>query len=121
MDIDFFNVASYFDFAISNDSNPQHGFTEMHQINDTEVSSRTGETMFTDFPRVGWNADAYVVSFNMFGFYTSNQYNVQMVTIQKSTVLDQNNATLTYHQLDRPLPNSTVVPATRHGPAARAP
>jgi hypothetical protein len=57
----------------------------------------------------------------MFGFYTSNQYNVQMVTIQKSTVLDQNNATLTYHQLDRPLPNSTVVPATMHGSAAGAP
>src|SRR5260370_42506276 len=101
MDIDFFNVASYFDFAISNDSNPQHGFTEMHQINDTEVSSRTGGTRFTDFPRVGWNSDAYAVSFKMFGCYTRNQCNRQMMTIQTSTALDKNNAALSSHPRER--------------------
>ncbi len=121
MDIDFFNIVSYFDFAISNDSNPMHGFTEMHQINDTEVSPRTGEPMFTDFPRLGWNADAYVVTFNMFGFQTQYQYNVQMLTVQKSTVLDQNNATLTYYQVDRPLPNSTLCPASMHGSSPGGP
>jgi hypothetical protein len=115
MDIDFFNLVSYFDFAISNDSNPTHGFTEMHQIDDTEISPRTGETLFTDFPRVGWNADVYVISFNMTGFMTEVPYNTQILTISKASVLDQNNATLTMFQTDRPLPNSTMVPATMHG------
>src|SRR5437899_4195868 len=118
MDIDFFNLVSYFDFAVSNDANPLDGFTEMHQIDTTEVSPRTGETLFTDFPRVGWNADAYVVSFNMFGFTTEYQYNTKLLTIDKSSVLDKNNSTLTTYQVDRPLPNSTVAPATMHGAAA---
>src|SRR5262249_52054647 len=109
------NLQSYFDFAVSNDSNPLDGFTEMHQVNTTEISPRTGEALFTDFPRLGWNADAYVVSFNMFGLFTEYQYNEHLLTIQKSTVLDKNNTTLTTFQVDRPLPNSTLVPATMHG------
>jgi hypothetical protein len=115
MDIDFDNLVSYFDFAISNDSDPTHGFSEMHQIDDTEISPRTGEQLFTDFPRVGWNADAYVVSFDMFGFFTEFPYNVQLLTINKSSVTDGNPATLSYTQVDRPAPNSTMVPATMHG------
>jgi hypothetical protein len=121
MDIDFNTLTSYFDFAVSNDSNPLDGFTEMHRIDTTEISPRTGEPLFTDFPRLGWNADAYVLSFNMFGFQTQNQYNTQLLIIQKSTVLDQNNATLSYYQVDRPLPNSTLVPATMHGSSAGGP
>jgi hypothetical protein len=121
MDIDFLNQVSYFDFAVSNDSNPLDGFTEMHRINITEVSPRTGENLFTDFPRLGWNADAYVISFNMFGFATQNEYNAKLLTIKKSTVLDRNNSTLTYYQVDRPLPNSTLVPATMHGTSAGGP
>src|SRR5207248_2025969 len=80
-------------------------------------SDRTGEALFTDFPRLGWNADAYVVSFNMFGFLSTFladapvQYNMQLVTIDKAKLLDPNNPTLSYHQVDRPLPNSTLVPA----------
>jgi autotransporter-associated beta strand protein len=121
MDIDFNNLVSHFDFAVSNDSNPLDGFTEMHQINTTETSPRTGESLFTDFPRLGWNADAYVVSFNMFGFQTQNQYNTQLLTIQKASVLDRNNSTLTDYQVDRPLPNSTMVPATMHGSSTGGP
>ena len=121
MDIDFFGLQSYFDFAVSNDSDPTHGFTEMHQINTSETSSRTGEPLFTDFPRVGWNADAYVISFNTFGFLTEYPYNVELLTINKSTVTDKNNSTLTTYQTDRPLPNSTMVPATMHGSAAGGP
>ncbi|HEV2946390.1 MAG TPA: Ig-like domain-containing protein, partial [Gemmataceae bacterium] len=110
-------LASYFDFAISNDSNPLHGFSEMHQINTTEISPRTGEPLFTDFPRLGWNADAYVVAFNMFGFNSQYPYSAKLLTIDKSSVLDNNSATLSYHQVDLPLPNSTLVPAVMHGSA----
>jgi hypothetical protein len=114
MDVDFVNNQSFFDFAVSNDSDPMHGFTAMHQIETTEVSPRTGETLFTDFPRVGWNADAYVVTFNMAGFGTQNPYNVQVLTIQKSSVTDNSASTLTDYRVDLPLPNSTLVPATMH-------
>jgi hypothetical protein len=121
MDIDFTNLQSFFDFAVSNDSDPTHGFTDMHRIETTEVSHQTGETLFTDFPRVGWNADAYVVTFNMTGFLTQNPYNVQVLTINKASVTDQNASTLTYFQADRPMPNSTMVPATMHGALPGAP
>src|SRR5207248_9927918 len=60
-------------------------------------------------------------SLNMVGFQTENQYNSHLFTIQKSTVLDRNSATLPDYQVDRPLPNSTVVPATMHGSSAGGP
>src|SRR5437588_1789420 len=117
MDIDFGtnaagNLASYFDFAISNTSYPADlsvsSWTDMHQIETDEVSPRTGEQLFTDFPRLGWNADAYVVAFNMFGFVTEYQYNAQLLTIDKASVSDKNPNTLTTYRVDRPLPNSTM-------------
>jgi Ca2+-binding RTX toxin-like protein len=125
MDLDFDTLTAYYDFAISNNANPTNlssDFTEMHQIETDEISDRTGVGLFTDFPRVGFNADAYVVTFNMYDFDTmSVPYGVQMVTIKKSSVLDQNPSTLTTFQLDRPLPNSTMVPATMHGTQAGGP
>jgi hypothetical protein len=113
MDIDFFNEQSFFNYAISNNSDPMQGWQVFKQVNTSETSERTGEPLFTDFPRVGWNADAYVISFNMFGFTTEVPYNVQILSINKST--------LATFQTDRPLPNSTMVPATMHGAAPGSP
>src|SRR5262249_49941566 len=73
MDINAVTLQSFFDFAISDGPDPT-SFTEMHQIETDEISPRTQENEFTDFPRVGWNANAYVVSFNMFGFFTETAY-----------------------------------------------
>jgi hypothetical protein len=109
------NLASWLDFAVSDTSDPTKGWSDMHQVETDEVATRTGEPTFTDFPRVGWNADEYVVSFNMYGFNTEYPYNAQILTIQKSSVLDTNGATLVYKLTDRPLPNSTMVPAEMHG------
>ena len=129
IDLDFANLASYFNFAISNDSDPMDGF-QFYQINTTETSDRTGEALFTDFPRLGWNADAYVLTFNMFGFLSTFladspvQYNTQILTIDKAQLLDPVHPTLSYHKgdltanstpWDRPVPNSTLVPAVMHG------
>ena len=105
IDLDFANLASYFNFAISNDSDPMDGF-QFYQINTTETSDRTGEALFTDFPRLGWNADAYVVTFNMFGFLSTFvgdapvEYNVQIVTMDKAKLLDPVNPTLSVHKGD---------------------
>jgi hypothetical protein len=107
IDLDPANDASYFDFAISNDSNPLHGF-QFYQINTTETSARTGEPLFTDFPRLGWNADAYVVTFNMFGFLSNFvggspvQYNVQILTIDKAKLLDPVHPTLSFTRVISP-------------------
>jgi autotransporter-associated beta strand protein len=120
MDVDFINVQSFFDFAVSDNSDPL-SFSEMHKIETDEIAAHTLEQSFTDFPRVGWNANAYVVSFNMFGFYTEYPYNAQILTIDKNSVLDKNSSTVTSYQVDRPLPNSTMVPATMHGATATDP
>jgi hypothetical protein len=53
----------------------------------------------------------------MFGFNSEYQYNVQLLTIDKSSVLDMNPTTLTTYHADRPLPNSTFTPAVMHGSA----
>jgi hypothetical protein len=46
-----------------------------------------GEGSFSaDYPRAGWNADAYFVSFNMFSTSTGSFNHVQTLTINKSTL-----------------------------------
>src|SRR6266851_3973054 len=44
-----------FYFAVSNDADPTHGFTEKHQVDMTQ-----GHFFFPDYPRFGMNADSYV-------------------------------------------------------------
>ena len=41
----------------------------MHKITVKETSP---SSLWADFPRLGWNADAYVFSFNMFTFPSSS-------------------------------------------------
>jgi hypothetical protein len=56
--------ASSFDFAVSTSSDPTLGFN-FFRFN-MEDRNGGGQFDFADFPRLGWNEDAYVVSFNMF-------------------------------------------------------
>jgi hypothetical protein len=80
---------AYIDFAISNSSDPTQGFTEIHQI---EVDS--GGQYWADNGKIGFNGDAYVYSGNLYTFGGSWGHEV-IVTLDKNSVLDQNNATLT--------------------------
>ena len=73
-------------YAISDSSDPLGGWTEQHRINIGGVSP--GE--FSDYPKIGWNADSHVVSLNMFGFGFED---VNIVSIDKSTVLDADPST----------------------------
>src|SRR5262249_16465618 len=84
---------SYYLLAVSNDSDATHGFTEMHNFSIKETIGR--KAYWGDFPRVGYNADAVVVTFNMFSFARGSFGGVQMVSIAKSTLLDANNNTFT--------------------------
>jgi hypothetical protein len=119
MDIDFANLVSYFDLAISKTSDPTKGWNT-YQIDTTESSNLTPDGLFTDFPRVGWNADVYTVSWNMYDFDTQSiPFGVQIMTIQKSSVL--NGSSIVDYKVDRPLPNQTMVPATMHDAQPGAP
>src|SRR5207249_7683558 len=50
---------STFFLGVSNSSDPTAGFSEMQTINLQQHSSNSQITV-ADFPRLGWNADAYV-------------------------------------------------------------
>lgn len=113
---------SYLDVAVSNDSDPTHGFSELHRIAAKE--SQGGKSFWGDFPRLGWNADALVFSLNMYAFpgATGAYDHVQLVVLNKASVLDANAATLTVTHIDRTDPaDYTLVPAKMHGAAAGAP
>jgi hypothetical protein len=119
-DVDFGNRTSNLLVAVSNDSDATHGFTEMHKINTLEGSG--GAAAWSDFPRAGYSADAYVFDFNMFGFNTGRYKNVQSIRIAKASVLDANNSTFTSYKSDFSSSyDFTLTPARQHGAAAGDP
>jgi hypothetical protein len=110
---------SYYDFAISNGVDATSGFTENHQVDASESVDKQG--LLADFPRVGWDHDAYVVTFNEFTFTEENFVGVQVLSIDENPVLDQNNSALVDYRLDLDSSDFTMVPAVMHGAAANAP
>jgi hypothetical protein len=99
-------------YAVSNSSDPTNGFSEMHRIDVTENGS--GETVLPDFPRMGWNAAAHVVTLNMFGAVSQAFDHVSIITIDKNTVLDGDSASFIMTHTDRNSDNFTMVPAIMH-------
>ncbi len=95
-------------YAISNTSDPTQGFSEQHRINFGGVSPG----LFADYPKIGFNADAHVFSLNMFS--TSAYEYVDILSIDKSTVLDQNPATFSHHITSRPDTSFTMAVASMH-------
>jgi hypothetical protein len=73
---------SRFDFAVSNDQNPLDGWTlQRYDMNDG-----VGGFEFADYPRLGYSADAWVVSCNM--FLNGSSYNhVTTLTIDKASLV----------------------------------
>jgi hypothetical protein len=98
------NAANYVDFATGTDSASGITWT-LH----TPIASGEGRK-FLDYPRVGYNADAYFIEGNMF---RSNRFsNVQVITIDKS------GAVLSRHD-DSSL--FTLTPAAMHGSSSGGP
>jgi hypothetical protein len=92
--------------AVSNDSNPLNGFSEMHRVGITPPGD------LADFPKLGFNADAVVLSVNDFG---AGGGNPALATIDKSTLLDQDSNTIDVFY-STPAPNfRAMVPAQMHG------
>jgi hypothetical protein len=114
------NDKAYIDISISNSSDPTQGFSEIHQI---EVDQ--GGQYWSDNGKIGFNADAYVFTGNLFTF--SGLYSTELVlTINKSSVLDQNNNTLSDYQAtfnnNGASPDGfSLIPARMHGASAGGP
>lgn len=107
-------------FAVSNSSDPTAGFTEMHSI---DMTGSAG-AVFADYPRVGWNADGYAITFNMFttGFFATYDH-AEVVMVDKASATDSNNATFNFTSTDVPggITHATLAPATMHGSIASTP
>jgi fibronectin type 3 domain-containing protein len=112
---DSINHKSYVDIAVSNSSDPTGGFSELHQI---EVDE--GGVNWSDNGKLGFNADAYVFTGNMIQFTSAATYHELVLTINKNTVLDQNNSTFAAYLVDEPSYVS-LVPARMHGSVAGGP
>jgi hypothetical protein len=100
-------------YAVSNSSDPTNGFSEMHRINVTEAGLEQPGTVLPDFPRMGWNADAHVISLNMFTAAGDFDH-VSIIIIDKNTALDANPATFFVAHVNRNSDNFTMVPAVMH-------
>lgn len=120
----------YLWYGVSNTSNPLDGFTEKHSIRLDGPGINTTQTVEPDFPRIGWNADAHVIAMTMLINGTAEDCDhVTIITIDKSTVLDANNSTFSFHQINRsaaacaadPGIVPTIVPAIMHGAARSGP
>ena len=116
-------------FAVSDSSDPTadttgdgKAFTEMHTVDLTE--SVPAGTVFGDYPRVGWNADGYAVTFNMFttGFFNTYDH-ASVLWVDKASATDANNASFSFRLTDVPggVSSATLAPATMHGSIASTP
>jgi hypothetical protein len=117
LDISFGSQRSFFDIAVSNTSNPLDGFTEMHKVETTQTLA-DGQKVWSDYPKLGFNADAVVVTVNMDLFSDpigTNPDHGQVIVFDKSTLLDGDPNTLTLYRSDRPGPVYAPDPATMHG------
>jgi PKD repeat protein len=97
-------------YAVLDGSNPTVA-TEMHNINVTETIG--GNTIIGDYPRLGWNADAHIITLN--SYTTSDSYNhASVITINKASVLDGNSSTFSFTNSNLGSSHFTLAPATMH-------
>ncbi|GAB5402359.1 MAG: hypothetical protein Aurels2KO_05900 [Aureliella sp.] len=94
--------------AVSDSSDPTAGWTEQHRIDFGGISPG----LFADYPKIGWNADALVLTLNMFG---NSFEDVNIVTVDKASVMDNDRSTFTSFLSERPSQNFTMAAATMHG------
>jgi uncharacterized repeat protein (TIGR03803 family) len=102
---------SDFDLAISNSSNPLDGFGSFHKF----TSVREGNTEFADFPKMGWNADAVIVSFNQFSSINGGFNHDLILAISKASLLS-GSSTPVYFQsvVNTGADNRILLPARMH-------
>ena len=103
-------ASSYLDIAFSNVGN-ETSFSSVYRFSVAEGNS------FADDPRFGFNANAIVFTFNMFDATSDDFTNVQILSIDPTSIGQTNLSTVT---LDRTNDFSDV-PATMHGATSTDP
>jgi hypothetical protein len=91
-----------FDLAISYSSDLSQGW----YMNRYDVYDGIGSSALNDYPKMGFNADAYVISFNMFPNVGS--FHVSTLSVDKSSLAGYTNI------VPGGSSNSTLVPAVMH-------
>jgi hypothetical protein len=109
------NAPDNLDFAVSDSADATGGFSAVHQFAVGEGS------FFADYPRVGFNADAFLVTFNMFGASSGFYDHPQIMAIQLSSVTSGSSSTFTSFSHDQSNSLFTIVPAIMHGATAGGP
>jgi hypothetical protein len=119
--IGFIDEGSFnsFHYAVSTTSTPSGpGDFKFYTVNVSQLDPAGSNTYFADFPRVGWNANEFAVSFNM---YNGKTYNHALILNISSA--DPNPITTPPTLVDMPgtITNATMIPAVMHGSSAANP
>jgi hypothetical protein len=104
---------NYLDLAVSNTSDPTQGFAEKDRISLREGSFFSAVS--ADYPRFGYNGDAYAISFNMFNSFFGYYDHTQVVVVKKSSVLDATPGVSGFRVDRSGSSNFTLTPAVMHG------
>jgi hypothetical protein len=102
-------------YAVSDNSTPTgtSSFSSKYSIPVEEAGLVCTGTVFADFTRYGWNADAHVFTFNMFNAAGTCFDHVSIITIDKSTI---GNSQVTFTHANRSGSNNfTLTPTVMHG------
>jgi hypothetical protein len=117
---------TYISFAVSDTSNPVDGFRAMHRY-ETTVTLPDGTKLGSDYPKLGFNAEAYVITVNMDlinGAYI-DPVQEKVLSIDKTSVLNHDPNMLTIYDVDQDVGSNNPVyafaPATMHGAAPGSP
>jgi hypothetical protein len=104
-------------FAVSDSADPTQGFTEMHSIDLVEQANANcvGDLVGADFNRLGWNADAFVFTVNMYNFDETCFDHVTIIAIDKATAIDKDPATIAFFHHDLDGTHVSTTPAVMHG------
>jgi hypothetical protein len=111
---------TFVSFAVSDTSNPLDGFTAMHRY-ETTVTLPDGTKLGSDYPKLGFNAEAYAITVDMDLFTGGFVDPVQgkLLTIDKSSVLNHDPNSLTIYDVNLDVGSDTPIyamaPATMHG------
>jgi hypothetical protein len=116
LDIDTVGRHGYFDFAVSDDADPRDGWTSIYKLDITQTNE-AGQIFWGDYPKLGFNADAFFVTLNMKPFPLSSGSepdHAQILAIDKASVLKHDPNILTVYNSDRPGPGYAMAAATMH-------
>jgi hypothetical protein len=96
-------------FAVSNDANPLHGFSE-HKF------QVTGPDDYLDFDKIGYNADAvFLTGSDISIFFDGPEPSIKVITIDKASILGPSPTFVSYVSAPPVHDLSFFIPAEMHG------